>query len=78
MQAVNNARRATRSANAVKMLEYGPTGKNAFKGWVQAGKNVAASDIKLNEANKNFRNAVKGFGVSLIDPGIDVSEAIFK
>lgn len=77
-RAFNTARRATRYANQNKMLEYGPKGKNAFTGWVQSGKNLKASDAKLKVANKHFKNAAMGVGVSLADPVIDISETLFK
>lgn len=60
------------------MLEYGDSGKRAFQGWKQSGKNLQRSNDKLNEANKNFTKAIKGLGVASIDPMIDVSESISK
>ena len=78
VQAVNTARKATRAANQVKMLEYGQKGKNAFKGWVQSGKNVATSNKKLAEANKHFQNAAVGLGIASIDPAIDAAETVLK
>lgn len=77
-KAVNTARKATRAANQANMLEYGQKGKNAFQGWVQAGKNVAASNKKLAEANKHLRHAAVGLGAASIDPAIDVAEVAFK
>jgi hypothetical protein len=78
VQAVNTARKTTRSANQVKMLEYGPKGRNAFKGWVQSGRNVANSNQKLSEANKHLKEAVVGLGISSVDPAINISEIAFK
>lgn len=78
VKAVNTARKTTRAANQVKMLEYGPKGKNAFKGWVQSGKNVANSNKKLDEANKHLKNAALGLGIASIDPAIDILEITFK
>ena len=78
VKAFNTARQATRQANQLKMLEYGEPGKRAFQGWKAAGVNLRNSNQKLDEANKHFKNAVKGFGISLLDPTIDVSESIFK
>ena len=78
VKAFNTARQATRQANQLKMLEYGEPGKRAFQGWKAAGINLRNSNQKLDEANKHFKNAVKGFGISLLDPTIDVSESIFK
>ena len=78
VKAFNSARKATRAANQTKMLEYGPKGKNAFKGWVQSGKNLKVSNAKLDEANKHFKNAMTGLSISLIDPIIDTSEFLYK
>lgn len=78
VKAVNTARKTTRAANQVKMLEYGQKGKNAYKGWVQSGKNVANSNQKLSEANKHLKEAALGLGIASINPVIDVSETVFK
>lgn len=77
-KAFNIARQATRQANQVKMLEYGEQGKRAHQGWIASGQNVRNSNRKLDEANKRFRNAATYFGVSLLDPAIDISESVFK
>lgn len=78
VQVINNARKATRLANQAKMLEYGESGKRAFQGWKAAGVNLRNSNQKLDAANKHFNNALKGLGISLIDPAIDISETVFK
>lgn len=73
IKAINTARRATRAANQIKMLEYGDVGKNAWKGWIASGKNLANSNQKLSEATKSLYNAIGRFA---IDGGIDTADTI--
>ena len=72
VKAINTARKATRAANQIKMLEYGDVGKNAWKGWVASGKNLANSNKKLSEATKALQQAGVRFA---IDGGIDTIDA---
>ena len=72
VKAINTARKATRAANQIKMLEYGDAGKNAWKGWVASGKNLANSNKKLSEAVKALQQAGARFA---IDGGIDTIDA---
>ena len=72
VKAINTARKATRAANQIKMLEYGDVGKNAWKGWVASGKNLANSNKKLSEATKALQQVGIRFA---IDGGIDTIDA---
>ena len=73
VQAINSARKATRAANQIKMLEYGDVGKNAWKGWIASGKNLANSNVKLADATKHLHTAIGRFAA---DGGIDSVDAL--